>query len=613
MFFPWSRSPSVFDYSHISVDDDITDRLDEEITSALERGVFSEVLTKDRHQGSYSRFFGVKKRGSDKIRPILDLSKVNMCIQSIDFKLESLANALELINQGEWFTKIDLKDAFNHLKMKDEDKPFTRFTWRDFHFQWERMGFGIKTAPYNFTKVMKEPIGFLRNKGIRLIVYLDDILIIASSHQESIDHTTEIINLLISLGFMINWVKSSLEPSQVIEFLGWELHSQSLLVRLPDALVSNIVDRLSRFIKKSECSVRLFASELGILQAWMKAVHFGRLHTRACGHWKDYWVSKVGWDGRMPLNDDILDDLLWWRDHVSSHNGRSFEEILGTRKASRVINTDASPSGWGAIVDGITYAGKFTYTESQESQNVREAMAVLKALRAVKKLSSEREVWEILTDNQSVLWLINKSGGKPTQVETVVESFLREAEQRNIVLQASFVPGVENLADAPSRRPLDRSDWRLNLSVSKLIMEKWFVPDIDLFATRVNKQVDKFLSWFPDQEAEGTDALKVTWVWPRMWANPPFKLVGRVLHKLLECSPQALLILIAPEWKTAPWWPLLLSLHQDRIPLGSSTNLFEPQSGNPAAIGEPNWNTSAWLLQGRGSQSSDPPPESLIQ
>ena len=67
----------------------------------------------------------------------------------------------------------------------------------------------------------------------------------------------------------------------------------------------------------------------------------------------------------------------------------------------------------------------------------------------------------------------------------------------------SHVPGKVNLLmDATSRKFNNRYEWKLNLDIFQELCEKFGVPSIDLFASRLHKQVPRFLSWKPDLEAE---------------------------------------------------------------------------------------------------------------
>ena len=73
--------------------------------------------------------------------------------------------------------------------------------------------FGLSTAPFIFTKIMKVVIRYLRNKGFTSVIYLDDYLGI----EESFEACKALLEFL---GFTINSSKSELIPSQRCTFLG---------------------------------------------------------------------------------------------------------------------------------------------------------------------------------------------------------------------------------------------------------------------------------------------------------------------------------------------------------------------------------------------------------
>ena len=55
--------------------------------------------------------------------------------------MESLEEAMMLIEEGEWLAKIDLKDAYNHLRLREEDSRYFRFQLDGVHYEWSRMVF----------------------------------------------------------------------------------------------------------------------------------------------------------------------------------------------------------------------------------------------------------------------------------------------------------------------------------------------------------------------------------------------------------------------------------------------------------------------------------------
>ena len=131
--------------------------------------------------------------------------------------------------------------------------------------------------------------------------------------------------------------------------------------------------------------------------------------------------------------------------------------------------------------------------------------------------------------------------------------------ERQIVLEAQHIPDVSNIvADWESRVFVDNNDWKLAPQVFDNLNQVWG-PEVDLFATRLSKQLPRFVSWRPDPEAESVNAWAQDWSNFRGYAFPPFSLVGRWLKQVLTQSVPTL-VLIAPVWRTQPWYRLLLEL-----------------------------------------------------
>ena len=103
-------------------------------------------------------------------------------------------------------------------------------------------------------------------------------------------------------------------------------------------------------------------------------------------------------------------------------------------------------------------------------------------------------------------------------------------------------------------------DWNLNPAWFRKIDQLWGPVEVDLFATRITRQCPVFYSWRPDPYA-ATDAFLQDWSLGRGFANPPWCLVSRVLAQVQ--SQQAFVILVAPVWKTQPWYSLLLGMLGD--------------------------------------------------
>ena len=76
-------------------------------------------------------------------------------------------------------------------------------------------------------------MAMLRWLGVRLVSYIDDILVIAAFPEKVRDHTLSLNFLLDNLGFIVHPGKVITTPTQQIEFLGMVIHTPSLELHLP--------------------------------------------------------------------------------------------------------------------------------------------------------------------------------------------------------------------------------------------------------------------------------------------------------------------------------------------------------------------------------------------
>ena len=163
-------------------------------------------------------------------------------------------------------------------------------------------------------------------------------------------------------------------------------------------------------------------------------------------------------------------------------------------------------------------------------------------------------------DNTTAVAYINNLGGTVSHHLTLLARRLwMWCLERDISLTAQHLPGVLNtVADSESRVMRDRTDWQLNPIIFQQINRRLGPLEVDLFASRLTAHLPRYFSWRPDPLAEGTDAFLQDWSHILGFANPPWCLLGRVLAQVH--IQQAQVILIAPVWKTQPWYPVLLNM-----------------------------------------------------
>ena len=146
-----------------------------------------------------------------------------------------------LSKPGDFLTKIDLKDAYLSVLIWPPHQKFLRFEWKNEMWNFQCLPFGLARAPRTFTKILLKPaVGHLRKMGIRLIIYLDDILIMDESKALAQKHTAVVASLLTSLGFVISNEKSMFAPTQEIQFWGFRVDSMLMSLSLSGEKISSI-------------------------------------------------------------------------------------------------------------------------------------------------------------------------------------------------------------------------------------------------------------------------------------------------------------------------------------------------------------------------------------
>ena len=113
------------------------------------------------------------------------------------------------------------------------------------------MPFGLGPAPRIATKFLSPVVKYLRRRGVRCIVYIDDILILSRSREKAIKHTQLALDLFHRLRFQIHLKKIQATPTQSIEFLGLQVNSVRMQLRVPQEKIRSLRRQISNTISQS--------------------------------------------------------------------------------------------------------------------------------------------------------------------------------------------------------------------------------------------------------------------------------------------------------------------------------------------------------------------------
>lgn len=528
------------------------------------------IVPTDHHPQEFiSTIFLVEKKTGGH-RPVINLKYLNLFMDRIKFKMEGLLSVLNLIQPGDFLTSIDLKDAYFSVPVRQQDRKYLRFIWQGQRYQFTCLPFGLRTAPRVFTKVTKPVISEARERGIRTVIYIDDTIIMSRCPEQASRDTTFLQHTFSDLGFNVNLEKSALSPSQELEFLGFILNTKSMKISLSHKKVSAILRDISNLITLEVPTAKQVAQVIGSLVSTFPAVLQGPLHYRALEVGKTNALFRRGsYKEPCPLSPAMLSELLWWQNNLASHNGKDIQ----TPPIQKVITSDASKSGWGATSEGLTANGQWSPLEVEEHINFLELQGAFFGLKALAlDLTNTHILLEM--DNTSAVAYINHMGGTHSQrLNSLAKEIWEWALERGIHLSAAHIPGISNsLADELSRQFSDRTEWKLHENVFYQLTRIFYRPQVDLFASRLNNQVPKFISWQPDPKAWRIQAMTTRWTNILGYAFPPFNLLNRIIRKILVDRAQ--LILVTPAWRSQPWFPALLLTVAPPVLIRRSHNLL---------------------------------------
>ena len=170
---------------------------------------------------------------------------------------------------------------------------------------------------------------------------------------------------------------------------------------------------------------------------------------------------------------------------------------------------------------------------------------------------------------------------------------------QGIVLRARHIPGCLNvIADKLSRHnQVIQTEWSLSQQLFNLLCSKWARPQLDLFATRFNHKLPRFVSPVPDQKAWAVDTLSLPWKDLDVYTFPPVSLLNQVVSKVMDQGCHRM-ILIAPGWPNMPWfWGLVNLSVQIPFVLPLQSDLVTQPFNRLPHRDLKNLNLHAWLLE----------------
>ena len=497
----------------------------------------------------------VAKKG--KPRLVLDLRHVNEHIHVNKFKYENLKTVSDIFEKDYNFCTFDLKHGYHHIPIAEEHQKYLGFAWefpdgKIRYFVFLVLPFGLASACYAFTKILRPLVKKWRAQGIKVVIYLDDG-IFGSLRKTLTEKQKEIIlQDLAMAGFTVNFEKSQMTPSTTGKWLGFEINTESMLFKVPLKKMKSLINIIQNCLSSDLATPRQISKISGhIISMSIALGNISRLFTRQMYKFVELRDS---WDKKEFINAEVRNELNFWEKNLLSLNGFRIKENVAI---SRIVYTDASDKKYGGYIaeqlGNVIARGLFTDAEIRTSSTYRELLAVNRVLQSIGFLLKNQCVqWN--TDNLNVTRII-KNGSTKEHLQALAVEVFQRCLFYDVEIVPCWIPREENILADEISKTVDTDNWSIDADTFQLIQQRFGNFTIDRFADNSNCKVVRFNSKFFCPGTENVNAFTENWRDEFNWLCPPVSLIAKTLRHMKYCK--AVGVLLVPNWRSSYFWPLL--------------------------------------------------------
>lgn len=378
----------------------------------------------------------IEKKDTEKsLRICMDPRELNENICNEHAYIPTFDDVASKLNGMKYFTVLDLKDGFWHVKLDENSKKLCTFATPYGNYRFLRMPFGIKTAPEVFQQMNFENFGDIEN----VLIYFDDILIVGGNRKEHDETLRKVLERAKekNVRFNINKAQIALER---VKYLG-HIFSYNQIQPDPERLLA--IEKMERPKNKKDLQtflgvvnfMRSFIPNLADLTAPLREL----LKKNALFSWTE-------------LHDRVIDNI---KKCILNSN------ILIPYDISKelIVQCDASQNGLGCCLlqngKPISFASRsLTACERNYSQIEKEMLSIIFACTKFSFYTYGRTV-RVVNDHKPLLGIMKKD------IHKIASAKLQRMRLKllNFDILLEHAPGKTiQLADYLSRYMIKTSD-----------------------------------------------------------------------------------------------------------------------------------------------------------
>ena len=436
-------------------------------------------------------------------------------------------------------------------------------------------------------------------------IYLDDILCFGKTKGDCVRFTHSLRERLVELGWTLNWAKCT-NPSKHFQWLGWVWDTPKALARPCKERRIRLHSLAKTLSTRTHCNLRELQSLHGMVSS-MSLLDCGVMrHSREIAQLIRVHGPEGPWERNILSPKDVCKSLM-------KYASRTPWTELKPKHPEWVLQTDASPTGWGVVVEKCPdwYSGPM-HGYGHWPPELAEARIELLELKAAgygvdfPAVAGASHAAVVVKVDSTVAqsYLHRLKSGRIKSLHKVTEGIAKVACKQHLTVFAERVSTKDNLADSWSRVRKEPGHVSLCPQIYKEMCKTMGVRlSLDGFANRWNSKCPKYCSRFPDPSSLGnffhlsplelqqhTPFINPPWT---LWPSVASHLLGMLHHMPVEWTCLCLL----PQWTTRQWYKRLVNSATQTLHVPSSDSMYKDCLGEPFPA-QP-WHSVCLVLQGR--------------
>jgi ribonuclease HI len=483
--------------------------------------------------------------------------------------------------------KVDILSAFKHVRLQETEAKCMAFRLGDTVWKWTALPFGWTASPAIFSRALAPVWRKLRLEGFHIVVYVDDVLILAGSEEQLDAAVARLFQEMAAAGWYLALDKAFLTPCSVSVFLGRLVDLGEQTIRVSPSKAAKLARMCREALGGRYVGLNGLQRIGGLLAFFTEAVpEAGLMRTainaatgealrlpagavRTVGALRqelEGWITMApllttvppmpaGGEGRTVLVTDAAGAPYWGWGGLAWPGRAEAPDVdaeLGRRGAF------ATEEGRQVGTARALYGG-FTGAKRASSSTAIEIAACTAALRRLHAVDPGAVVDHCIMwygDSQGAVQVLAKWRAKSEGVVGEVLELMalcRRLRCRVVPHWVSRWLAWQPAADFLSRRRWVRAqaEWAMPQEVYERVCT-WagWRPSIDMFATTASSHCEAAWTRFPEAGA-ATDAFARRWDDLRGWAFPPISMLPRVWQHWARAR-RARVLLVAPTTATVP-------------------------------------------------------------